>query len=158
MLQVPLKPFNVCTVTLCEQEDIFLVTIAGCHQHIYITAYIENLVQVSRHIKSIRFSLARSSLRLPYDTAVVTDPWCVFSGRLNPRESGYNPFIPAHSWGSYSVSTPPTYLQSCVTLLVESSALAWNISSFALSPHRLRFMIVVVVVRAVGWQKGKQCW
>lgn len=54
--------------------------------------------------------------------------------------------------GSYSVPSTPTYLQSCVTRLVESSALAGSVSSFALSPHRLRFMRVVV--RTVGWQSG----
>lgn len=90
---------------LCEQEDISLTTIAGSHLTCIHNSICRKLA--ARHIRSIRFSLPHTpSLR---GTGVVTDPWCVSSGTLNPKESGYNPFIPAHSsWGS--LLGPPTYL------------------------------------------------
>lgn len=155
LLQVPLKRFSVCVVVFYEQEDIFfsLKTIA---EHMYITAHVDNLVQVARYIRSIRFSLHHTSLRLQQSTGEVTDP-----DVLSEADSTHRNLDTTHSFqhslgGSYSVPVPPTYLQSCVTWLVESSALAWNISRFALLPHRLRFMITVV--RTEGRQRGKQWW
>lgn len=89
------------------------------------------------------------------------------SGRLKPEESGYDSFIPAHSRGGLFSSQPPPPLPSpplfphyhhphtCRAVWLgwwKAQRWHWNVSSFALSPHSLRFMIVVV--RTAGWQRG----